>query len=184
MEWFAYISQKSKYHDLPDDAVRDLFLQWISKEYLEIFNLKASHDISHKPFSKIYEMCKNYWRSRAKTGKNVRDPYSRNLKPVSLGVITRVDIGNLLENLKKYILSTLGSQLDTLKIKKKHEEENAAMSIFFPRCRRKHSSRECPLDNISVCGFYTEDHSTENCPSLLGLLAIYNRPTKAVSKGP
>jgi hypothetical protein len=64
------------------------------------------------------------------------------------------------------ILSTIGSQLDTLKIKKKQEEENATMSIFFPRCRRKHSSRECPLDNISVCGFCTEDHSTEKCPSL------------------
>jgi hypothetical protein len=63
--------------------------------------------------------------------------------------------------------------LDTIKIKKKQEEENAAMSIYCPRCRRKHSSRECPLDNISVCGFYTKDHSTEKCPSLLGLLSIY-----------
>jgi uncharacterized protein YbaR (Trm112 family) len=33
--------------------------------------------------------------------------------------------------------------LDTLKIKKKQEEENATMSIYCPRCRRKHSSREC-----------------------------------------
>jgi hypothetical protein len=32
MEWFSYISQKSKYHDLPDDAVRDLFLKGISEE--------------------------------------------------------------------------------------------------------------------------------------------------------
>jgi hypothetical protein len=47
------------------------------------------------------------------------------------------------------------------------------MSIFFPRCRRKHSSRECPLDNISFCGFCTKDHSTKKCPSLPGLLAIY-----------
>jgi hypothetical protein len=30
MERFAYISQKSKYHDLPDDAVRDIFLKGIS----------------------------------------------------------------------------------------------------------------------------------------------------------
>jgi hypothetical protein len=166
MERFAYISQKSKYHDLPDDAVRALFLKGISEEYLEILNLMASGDISHKPFSEICEMCKNYSRSRAKTGKNVRDPYNRNLKPVSSGGITRVEIGNLLENFKTDILSTIGSQLDTLKIKKKQEEENATMSIYCPRCRRKHSSRECPLDNISVCGFCTEDHSTEKCPSL------------------
>jgi hypothetical protein len=38
--------------------------------------------------------------------------------------------------------------LDTLKIKKKQEEENAAINAYFPRCRRKYSSRECPLDNI------------------------------------
>jgi hypothetical protein len=62
--------------------------------------------------------------------------------------------------------------LDTLKIKKK-QEENATMSIYCPRCRRKNSSRECPLDNISVCGFCTEDHSTEKCPSLPALLVIY-----------
>jgi hypothetical protein len=67
MERFGYISQKSKYHDLPDDAVRDLFLKGISEEYLEILNLMASGDISHKPFAEICEMCKNYSRSRAKT---------------------------------------------------------------------------------------------------------------------
>ena len=66
MERFAYISHKSKYHDLPDDAVRALFLKGISEEYLEILNLMASGDISHKPFSKICEMCNNYLRSRAK----------------------------------------------------------------------------------------------------------------------
>jgi hypothetical protein len=132
-----------------------------------------SSDIFHKPFVEICEMCKNYSRRRAKIGKNVRNTYSRNLKPVSLGGIMRVEIGNLLENLKTYILSTIGSQLDTLNIKKKQEEENAAMGIYFPRCRRKHSLRECPLDNISVCGFYTEDQSTEKCPSLPGLLDNY-----------
>jgi hypothetical protein len=119
MEQFAYISQKSKYHDLRDDAVRALFLKGISEEYLEILNLMASSDISHKPFAEIFEMCNNYLRSRAKTRKNVRDPYNRNLKPVSSGGITRAEIGNLLENFKKNILSTIGSQLDTLKIKKK-----------------------------------------------------------------
>jgi hypothetical protein len=166
MERFGYISQKSKYHDLPEDAIRDLFLKGISEEYLEMLNLMASGDISHKPFAEICEMCKNYSRSRAKTGKNVRDPYNRSLKPISSGGITRAEIGNLLENFKTDILSTIGSQLDTLKIKKKQEEENATMSIYCPRCRRKHSSRECPLDNISVCGFCTEDHVTEKCPSL------------------
>ena len=109
MERFGYISQKSKYHDLPEDAIRDLFLKGILEEYSEMLNLVALCDISHKPFAKICEMCKNYSRSRAKTGKNVWDPYNRSLKPVSSGGITRVDIGNLLENFKTNILSTIGS---------------------------------------------------------------------------
>ena len=118
-------------------------------------------------------MCKNYSRSRAKTGKNVRDPYNRNLKPISSGGIRREEIGNLLENFKTNILITIGSQLDTIKPKKKQEEENEVMRIYCPRCKRKNSSRKCPLDNISVCGFCTKDHSTEKCPSFPSLLAIY-----------
>jgi hypothetical protein len=66
MERFGYISQKSKYHDIPEDAVRALFLKGISEEYLEMLNLMGSGDIFHKPFAKICEMCKNYSRSRAK----------------------------------------------------------------------------------------------------------------------
>ena len=93
-------------------------------------NLMASWDISHKPFTKICEICKHYSRSRAKNGKNVRDPYSRNLKGVSSGGITKVEIGNLLENFKTDILITIGSQLDTLNIKNKKEVDNARMCIF------------------------------------------------------
>jgi hypothetical protein len=92
MEIFSYISHNSKYHDLLEDAIRDIFLKGISEEYLEMLNLMASGDISHKPFSEICEMYKNYSRSRDKIGKNVRDTYNRNLKPVISGGITREDI--------------------------------------------------------------------------------------------
>jgi hypothetical protein len=119
MERFVYISQKSKYHELPEDAIRDIFLKGTSEEYLNMLNLMASGDISHKTFTEIFEMCKNYSRSRAKTRNNVRDPYNRSLKPISSGGITRAEIGNLLENFKNDFLSTIGSHLDTLKLKKK-----------------------------------------------------------------
>jgi hypothetical protein len=108
-----------KYHDLLDDAVRTLFLKGILEEYLETLNLMESGDISHKPFTKNREMCRNYSRCRSKIGKSVRDPYSRNLKIDSSGGITRVDIGKLLENLKINILSKIESYLDTLNINKK-----------------------------------------------------------------
>ena len=131
---------------------------------METLTLMESRYISHKPFIEICDMCRNYLRSRVKNGKGVQDPYSRNSKGFSSGGVTRMEIGNMLENFKIDILSKIGSQLDTLNINKKQEEENDAMCIFFPRCRRKHSSKECPLDNISVCGFCTKYHPTEKMP--------------------
>jgi hypothetical protein len=56
MERFGYISQKSKYHDLPEDSIRDIFLKVILEEYLEILNLMELGEISHKPFAEICEM--------------------------------------------------------------------------------------------------------------------------------
>ena len=132
-------------------------------------------DISHKNFAQIDEMCKNYSRSRGKVMKNFWDPFSRNIRGnvPSSGGITRVEIGNLLENFKTDILGAMGFQLDSLQAKKRQDEERVAMSIFCPRCRTKHPQRECPLNNIYVCHIYTEEHQTDNFPSLPGLQAIY-----------
>ena len=68
-------------------------------------------NISHKPFAQIGEMCRNYSRSRGKVGRNLQDPYNRNLKwnTPSLGGITRIELGNLLENFKTDILGPMGS---------------------------------------------------------------------------
>ena len=83
-----------------------------------------SDDISHKTFAQISEMCKNYSRSRGKVGKNFREPYSRNVRGniPSSGGVTRVELGNLLENLKPDILWAMGSQLDALQAKKRQDE--------------------------------------------------------------
>ena len=70
-------------------------------------------------------MCKNYSRSRGKVGKNFREPYSRNIRGnvPSSGGVTRVDLGNLLENFNTNILGAMGSQLDALQAKKRQDEE-------------------------------------------------------------
>ena len=85
----------------------------------------AFDNISHKPFAQIGEICRNYSRSRGKVGRNIWEPYNRNLKgntPI-LGGVTRIELGNLLENLKTNILGAIGSQLDALQAKKRKEEE-------------------------------------------------------------
>ena len=93
-----------------------------------------------------------YSRGRAKIRK--RNITSRASKSTTGGV-ARVEIGSLLENFKTNLLSTLRTQVDVLKANKKQQEEEQTMSIFCPKCRKKHLLRECPLDNIQVCGICT-----------------------------
>ena len=79
-------------------------------------------------------MCGNYSRIRGEVGGNIREPYSRNLKgnTPSFGGVTRIELGNLLENFKTDILGAMGSQLDVFQAKKRQEEERETMSIFCP----------------------------------------------------
>ena len=76
-----------------------------------------------------------------------------------------MELGNLLENFKIVILGAMGSQLNALKSKKRKDEEWEVMSIFCPRCRRKHPQKECSLNNISICHIHREEHLTDNYPS-------------------
>lgn len=64
-------------------------------------------------------------------------------------------------------------QMDTLHIKRKQEKAERALAIFCPRCTRRHPRNECPLNSIGVCSVCEEDHSTNQCPSLLELKAAY-----------
>jgi len=97
----------------------------------------------------------------------------KNLKSIP-NVVTRVELGNLLENFKTYILNTISDQLDTLRIKRKQEEERAAMAIFYPKCKRKHMEREFPINVVEVCGInFPWNNSTEKCPTFPRFQAIY-----------
>ena len=81
----------------------------------------VASDIFCKTFAQIGEMCKNYSSSRGKFAKKFREPFSRNVRGniSSLGGVTKVELGNLLENFKTDILGAMGSQLDALQTKKR-----------------------------------------------------------------
>ena len=64
------------------------------------------------------------------------------------GNVTRAEFGNLLENFKTDILGTLTTQIDVLQAKQKQAIAEQNLAIFFPRCRKKHRQRECPLDMV------------------------------------
>ena len=82
-------------------------------------------------------------------------------------------IGSMLEDFKSEVLQTLVMQMDTLHIKRKQEEAERVLAIFCPRCTRRHYRNECPLNSIEIFSVCEENHSTDKCPSLLKLEAIY-----------
>ena len=145
---------------MPLDLIRTIFLKGIRDEYLDDLNLMGKGDISTLPFEEIVELCEKYSRSKAKIGK--RTLSSKATKSASASV-TRAEIGNLLEEFKTDLLSTLGNQIDTLKAKRKQEDEDQIMAIFCPKRRKKHALKDCPLENIQVCAFCTENHDIFNC---------------------
>lgn len=63
-------------------------------------------DISQEYYDEIIRLCIRCSRGSTCTGARSRDPMSRGNKPHN-GDITRMEIGNLLEDLKKDILGTL-----------------------------------------------------------------------------
>jgi hypothetical protein len=172
LERFLYNYQNTKQFSLDKTIVRTVFLKGVRDDCIEVLNFMSSGDIYQKPFVDIAEYFKRYSRSQANIGKSIRDPTNRIAKPTSGGV-TRIELGNLLEKFKIDILHTISSQLDTMQIKRKQEEENVVLVIFCHRCRRKHPEKECPLNVIELCGIFTEKHPTNECPSLLGLKAMF-----------
>jgi hypothetical protein len=167
---FLYVLQRTKLGTLSNETTMTIFLRKIVEEYIDVLNLMCSGDISNFPFVDICNLCRNY-SSRAKQGKWIRGTFSRVTKSV-VGGVTRVDLVNLLDYLKTEILGTLSSQLNTIKIKKKQEEENATLTIFCHQCRKMHPPREYPLNNV-LCVIFVEDHDTESFPSLSRLKYIY-----------
>jgi hypothetical protein len=123
-------------------------------------------DISTLPFDEISDLCEKYSRSKASNGK--RTTSSKATKSATTSV-TRAEIGNLLEEFKIDLLSTLGTQIDTLKENKRQEEQDQLMAVFCPECRMKHALRECPLknfQNVQVCAFCTKNHDISHCSKI------------------
>ena len=112
------------------DLIRTIFLKGIREEYLDDLNFMGKGDISTLPFEEIADLCEKYSRSKEKIGK--RTISSKATKSASASV-TRAEIGNLLEEFKENLLSTLGTQIDTLKAKKRQEEEDQIMVVFCPK---------------------------------------------------
>ena len=97
-----------------------ILLRGIMDDFLDMLNLLGKEDISKELFGKIMELCKRYSRNnkRDKRDKLERDVFDRTQKS-SNGGATHAEIGNLLENFKTKMMSSISSEIDVLKAKQK-----------------------------------------------------------------
>ena len=130
LQRFLYNLQKSKQSSLNSDTIRTIILKGIRDDYINVLNLMGAGDISFLPFDQMSELCRKYSRGKAKIGKDSRDSLSEVSKSTS-GSVTRIELGNLLENFKTNLLSTLSSQIDTLQVKKIKKKSQFYLSFVL-----------------------------------------------------
>ena len=147
---FAYNVKRAKMNNLDEETLKALSLKSNRDEWIDILNLMGKGYISHLSLREICELCIHISRSKERIRKNPRDPLLSRINKSTTGIVSRSELGNFIYNFKTYILGSLSEQIDTLKIQNNQKVENVAMSIFFPKCIKKHSLRDCPLDLESV----------------------------------
>ena len=119
VERFQYNLQRYKMNQLDQETKRTIFLKEMRSEYLEVLNLMGAGDVSKLSYDDVCDLCRRYSRVNSKVGGGPRDPSSKLVKSVVGAGVTRAEMGNLFENFKIDILSTLSSQLDVFQAKKK-----------------------------------------------------------------
>jgi hypothetical protein len=150
VERFQYNLQRSPYGTLPGEVLKATLIKGMKDEWVETLNLMGKGDIYQETYDDIVLLCIRCSRGSSRTRSGIRTPFTRN-NNITSGGVTRAEVGNLLENFKTDILSTLTTQLDVLQAKQKKIEAEQTLAIFFHRCRRKHGPRDCPLDAVWVC---------------------------------
>ena len=133
-----------------------IFIKWWIT-YSEVFllfsiwfitlNLITHGDISQLTYDEIHKIFKNYSRNSSRKGKSIRNSI-RQLDKSTTPTISRSKLGTMLEDMNNKILHSLALQMDIMQLKMKREEAEKAMTVFFPRCRKKHEKSECPLDTM------------------------------------
>ena len=64
------------------------------------------------------------------------------------------------------MMSSIYSEIDVLREKQKQVVEDLTLGVFFPKCRKKHSLKECPLKKLEVCHICELNHGIKELPSL------------------
>lgn len=108
---FQYNLQISPYTTLPKEVLKIALIIGMKNEWIEIFNLMGKGDISKEEYNDILKLCIRCSHGSTRNKLGIHDSLSRTNRTTSGGV-RRLEIGNLLENFRIDILSTLTTQFD------------------------------------------------------------------------
>jgi len=136
--------------------LKTTLIRGMKEQWIEILNIMGKGDIYQENFADIIDLCVRSSRGSKRLKPVKHDWFVRDNR-ILVGV-TRAKIGNLLENFKTDILGTLKTQLDIMQDKQQQAEVEQNFAIFYPRFRKKHNHKECPLDAVQVCAICTKDH--------------------------
>ena len=131
------------------DVLKIILLCAIREYFLDMLNLLGKGDISKESFEKIVELCKRYSRGSSRNNKREKwdkleqEVFDRTQNSSNLGA-TREEKGNLLENFKTEMMSSISSKIDVLRAKQKQAVEDLTLGIFCPKCRKNHESEGLP----------------------------------------
>jgi hypothetical protein len=128
-----YNVQRSKQHKVDLETI--IFLRGLLDESINVLNLMGSSENSQLTFEEFDDLCRIYSWSQDRSNRGSRDTLSKITKPATSGV-TRDELGKFLENFKISLLGILSLQLDTLKFKKKQEDEKLALLFFVLNAER------------------------------------------------
>jgi hypothetical protein len=130
------------------DILKTILLKGVRKDCLDMLNMLGQGDISKESYEDIVDLCKKNSRGSTRIKSVTKDTNFSRVHKSTNGGATRVEIGNLLESFKIEMISSFTSQMDTLQVKQKQAELEQVLCIFYPKCRKKHPPRECPLNSV------------------------------------
>ena len=111
VERLEYNVQRLGHLDLDPNILKTKLLRGIRDEHLDILNLLGKGGISKESYQDILTLCLRSSQGTSRSQTQPNDTFSRVQKSTNGGV-TQAKIGNVIDNFKTNILSTLTSQLD------------------------------------------------------------------------
>jgi len=106
-ERFQYNLKRAKMNNLGEETFKALLLKAFRDEWIDILNMMGKGDISQLSLHDIAELCVHLSRGTSKTRKGPKYPSLIRPKKFATGLVSRAEIGNMLDEFKTYILGSL-----------------------------------------------------------------------------